>query len=104
MTRHNTTQPYRGRHPHTLRATPQQRRTVIHRAGGRCQHCGNYCARGGHIDHIKNLAEGGTTHTSNLQLLCQQCHEIKTRRESIRGNREYLKQARHTETHPFETL
>jgi 5-methylcytosine-specific restriction protein A len=29
-------------------------------------------------DHIKPLIEGGTNHRSNLQRLCDECHEVKT--------------------------
>jgi 5-methylcytosine-specific restriction protein A len=33
------------------------------------------------IDHIKALTNGGTDDRENLQPLCDECHEIKTRRD-----------------------
>lgn len=37
------------------------------------------------VDHILNLAEGGTDDLSNLQAICQECHKAKTTEESKRG-------------------
>lgn len=34
------------------------------------------------VDHIINIAEGGTDDDSNLQALCIPCHKAKTARES----------------------
>lgn len=39
------------------------------------------------VDHIINVAEGGTDDDDNLQVLCPICHEVKTRTEAIRGKR-----------------
>jgi 5-methylcytosine-specific restriction protein A len=36
-------------------------------------------------DHIKNLAEGGAENDSNVQALCVDCSDTKTRSESRRG-------------------
>ncbi len=46
-----------------------------------CQHCGRV---GGQLelDHIINLASGGTDNKDNLQILCQSCHKQKTQAES----------------------
>lgn len=33
-----------------------------------------------HIDHIKEIADGGTDDISNLQALCLSCHAVKTKR------------------------
>ncbi len=38
-------------------------------------------------DHIKALAEGGTDDDSNVQGLCQDCHEGKSLAEALRGRR-----------------
>lgn len=38
------------------------------------------------LDHIVNVAQGGTDDESNLQSLCTPCHKKKTQRES-RGGR-----------------
>jgi 5-methylcytosine-specific restriction protein A len=38
-------------------------------------------------DHRIPLAEGGTEHPSNIQSLCDDCHDEKTREESMRGRR-----------------
>lgn len=40
-----------------------------------------------HIDHIKELADGGSDSNDNLQALCLNCHAVKTNRnKSIRKN------------------
>lgn len=36
-------------------------------------------------DHIIPLAEGGTEDPSNIQALCNECHEKKSQAESLRG-------------------
>ncbi len=41
------------------------------------------------VDHILNLAEGGTDELSNLQAICQECHKAKTLEESKRAKRRY---------------
>ncbi len=33
------------------------------------------------IDHIQALTNGGTDDRENLQPLCDECHEVKTRRD-----------------------
>lgn len=37
------------------------------------------------VDHIVNKADGGTDEPSNLQAICDPCHEVKTAAEAITG-------------------
>lgn len=37
------------------------------------------------VDHIINVAEGGSDDDSNLQSLCVPCHQAKTAAEAARG-------------------
>lgn len=37
------------------------------------------------VDHITNKADGGTDELSNLQAICDQCHDIKTLAEAAAG-------------------
>lgn len=37
------------------------------------------------VDHIINVAEGGSDEESNLQSLCVPCHQAKTAAEAARG-------------------
>ena len=37
------------------------------------------------MDHIVNVAEGGTDDESNLQSLCTPCHDAKSQEEARRG-------------------
>jgi len=39
----------------------------------------------GICDHIVPLSEGGTDAERNLETLCQECSDIKTQAESLRG-------------------
>ena len=47
-----------------------------HRVGGELE-----------LDHIVNVAVGGTDSESNLQILCTECHRLKTNLESKEGGR-----------------
>lgn len=48
-----------------------------------CQVCGKVAdADQLDVDHIVNIAQGGSDDKSNLQTLCKPCHKIKTQKES----------------------
>lgn len=57
---------------------------VLKRDGHTCQNCGRkenkdkrrYC--GCEVDHIIEVADGGTDDMANLQILCSTCHRRKT--------------------------
>jgi len=52
-------------------------RLLAHDPSSECVSCGNK----GHlqVDHILSIALGGINNGSNLQLLCADCHKLKTR-------------------------
>ena len=37
------------------------------------------------VDHVIPQAEGGTDEESNLQAICEPCHQAKTKAEAARG-------------------
>lgn len=45
--------------------------------------CGNCGAPGHSVDHIVPRSQGGTSDKSNLQLLCERCHNTKSRKERL---------------------
>jgi 5-methylcytosine-specific restriction endonuclease McrA len=45
-----------------------------------CKHCG-VATRDGQVDHIVALVNGGANDDDNLQYLCVDCHEAKTRQD-----------------------
>ncbi|ETY69602.1 hypothetical protein X964_04100 [Acinetobacter baumannii MDR_MMC4] len=49
-----------------------------------CQCCG-IVTKDLELDHIVNVARGGTDDESNLQSLCVPCHKKKTQQESRQG-------------------
>jgi 5-methylcytosine-specific restriction endonuclease McrA len=70
-------------------ATPEQKRLVFRRDGGRCRHCGRQVIRTRHpvpeqasFDHVEPWSWGGPTTMSNLQLLCRECNTAKGARYS----------------------
>ena len=63
--------------PHRLR------KEVLCRDGNRCVRCGSVERL--EVDHILNVAQGGTHHPSNLQTLCAGCHREKSQREAFRA-------------------
>lgn len=59
----------------------------------------NQCAQCGatenlQLDHIKNLARGGTDTTDNIQWLCKPCHQTKTAHESSEWRRKIKRKPR----------
>ncbi|TSD59033.1 HNH endonuclease [Variovorax sp. KBS0712] len=60
------------------------RERVAKRHDYRCARCGAvWVSSRDHIDHIVELADGGTNDESNLQPLCNEpCHREKTEREA----------------------
>lgn len=85
---------------------PQLKTLVKQRAGGFCQHMteGDLLEPepkrchypGTEVDHIINLASGGTDDPANLQLLCTWHHKQKTAQEAA------AKRKPRTERHPRE--
>ncbi|PIT53970.1 HNH endonuclease [Snodgrassella alvi] len=61
------------------------REAVLLRDRYTCQYCGLVSAEEMEVDHIVNIAAGGTDDMGNLQTLCKVCHRVKTRLESRRG-------------------
>ncbi|MCX2816489.1 MULTISPECIES: HNH endonuclease [Pseudomonas] len=51
-----------------------------------CRACG-LVTKDLEVDHIINVAEGGSDDDSNLQALCVPCHQEKTAAEAARGRR-----------------
>lgn len=70
------------------------RRAVVKRGGAICAGCGEKLSSpvrpGGpeypdydriDIDHIVALIDGGTDHADNLQVLCRDCHKLKSKKD-----------------------
>jgi 5-methylcytosine-specific restriction enzyme A len=78
------------------------RAQVINKAGGICQHESGCALKGSDVDHIVNLAQGGSHDLNNLQLLCSWHHKEKTAKESAeaRRGRPTLSEYRQREAHP----
>ncbi|MBD1553623.1 HNH endonuclease [Pseudomonas typographi] len=49
-----------------------------------CQGCGQI-TQDLEVDHIVNVAQGGSDDDANLQSLCVPCHKAKTAQESVEG-------------------
>lgn len=65
----------------------RKRARVLERDAYLCQPC---MAQGrltlaAQVDHITPQAEGGTDEESNLQAICEPCHQAKTKAEAARG-------------------
>lgn len=78
--------------------TPKQRSEALTRDGHECRHCGD---RATEVDHIINVAQGGTHDPHNLQALCTPCHRAKTEAEALAARKAALAARYHpTEAHP----
>jgi 5-methylcytosine-specific restriction endonuclease McrA len=68
-------------------AWQKTRQRIAERDGYRCAACGRvWHPQRDHADHIAELADGGSNADENLQLLCVECHDAKTR-EAARARR-----------------
>ena len=71
----------------------QRRRARLFTSNPLCVHC----QQAGRVtlatqrDHIIPLSEGGADDDSNVQALCEACHEVKSKAEAARGSRRYIK-------------
>lgn len=65
------------------------RRDVLQRDCGLCVPCKarGHVTTATQVDHITPKADGGTDDLSNLQAICRECHDAKTRGEMNRGGR-----------------
>ena len=65
----------------------RKREAVMVRDKYRCQPCqlDGRVTLAVEVDHIVPQAEGGDDRESNLQAICGDCHEVKTRAEAARG-------------------
>jgi 5-methylcytosine-specific restriction protein A len=64
----------------------RKRDTILLRDRYTCQQCG-HIGTDLEVDHIINVARGGTDDDDNLQSLCIPCHKRKTAQESSMGGR-----------------
>lgn len=65
------------------------RRDALQRDCGLCQPCmaRGHVTQATQVDHIKPKTEGGTDELDNLQSICAQCHNDKSRLEMNRRGR-----------------
>ena len=68
------------------RKSQERRKRIAERDGYKCQVCGRVTSKG-IADHIIPLAFGGKDVEDQMQWICNECHEAKTKRESERGKR-----------------
>ena len=64
---------------HGLRGNTTKRESLRAQAfrmyGKTCNYCGEI---GNEVDHVIELASGGDDSIENLQVLCRECHKVKT--------------------------
>jgi len=62
----------------------RKRESILLRDNYTCQACG-IVTLDLEVDHITNIAQGGSDDEANLQSLCVPCHQAKTAIESAHG-------------------
>lgn len=73
-----------------MNSPTEARKFVFRRERGTCQGCGfkSLTMKDFHVDHIKPLfeAQGDPSYyeSTNMQLLCHDCHKDKTRADMVR--------------------
>ena len=76
-----------GSNPYKSRKYQAIRKQAIERDRGLCRECfkKGVIKPFNDVDHINNIAQGGDFYdVNNLQLLCTECHRIKTSKEANR--------------------
>lgn len=71
------------------------RKKVLTRDGQRCYLCGAHATQ---VDHVVNVAAGGSHDPDNLAAICEGCHRIKSSTEQRKATTK--RPARTPETHP----
>lgn len=62
-----------------------QKNEVLARQKNKCIGCKKPLdMRATHFDHIKEVYKGGKSRISNLQVLCANCHNVKTHEEKLK--------------------
>ena len=72
--------------PHRLR------KQTLQRDNNQCVNCGS--TERLEVDHIINVARGGTHNLNNLQTLCHHCHKTKTAKESAHARQQRTQRAK----------
>ena len=67
---------------------------ILTRDQHKCYLCGDPANE---VDHVVNIAAGGTHNDGNLAAICRPCHAAKTKREATAGK---PTRRRQTEAHP----
>ena len=69
-----------------LHVFTKEERKQFYEESKECNHCKNPVTKSKfHLDHIEALANGGTNHHDNIQVLCISCHADKTKAEKEQG-------------------
>jgi len=84
-------------HDDDARPPFQVRLRINDRSHGCCAKCDHKIAPGEIrvIDHIKPIWLGGENRESNMQLLCEACHDFKTKREATERAKIYRVRTKH---------
>ncbi len=62
-----------------------QKNEVLARQKSKCNRCKKLLdPRATHFDHIKEVYKGGKSIVNNLQVLCANCHNIKTNEDKLK--------------------
>jgi hypothetical protein len=75
----------RAREPSRRQITGLQRQVLACRQKWACALCHSLLPAVFHVDHVKPLAHGGLHTINNLQVLCPNCHAIKSALENSRA-------------------
>ena len=72
-----------------LGPVPATRRFVVRKFGGRCNRCGIYVGKSGHVHHNGDLDVENYDDPHSLELLCIGCHRIAHLPEPYLRRRRY---------------
>lgn len=95
-----------GAHPDSA-IPPRVKVRIFERDGGRCQECTRKVGPGFlpfAFDHIRALINGGQHRETNLQLLCDHCHKVKTGADVAEKKVVARKKAKHLGIKPKSAL
>jgi hypothetical protein len=66
-----------------LHLTEARKRQLAYKQGYQCAQCQDLLSSTWCSDHIQPLHQGGSNHFDNFQILCPNCHALKTQHEMV---------------------
>lgn len=86
--------------PDSGRGSPGRANRIGARQKWKCRGCGHLLPATYQVDHIKELADGGSNKDANLEALCPNCHAEKTEANRAKRHEKWIRARERKPTGP----